>query len=67
MLLLSREAKKQLWLDSHRWAHDRFDLHQQGPKAREELVAAYGFDIREHAAPPEAVAFSNKRGRFVKP
>ena len=52
-----------MWLDSHRWEHDRFDLHQQGPKSRDELVTMYGYDIRAHSAPPDSVPFINKRGR----
>lgn len=30
-----------------RWAHDRFDLTQQQPKSKTELVKRYGYDIRE--------------------
>lgn len=37
-----------------RWAHDRFDPNEQAPKSRNELVSAYGYDIRTEDAPPRA-------------
>ena len=30
-----------------RWSHDKFDLTEQQPKSKTELVKRYGFDIRE--------------------
>jgi len=33
-------------MESKKWQHDRFDERSQAPKSRQEIVAAYGFDIR---------------------
>ena len=40
------ESKKKVWKEDDKWQHDRFEIHDQSPKSREELVAAYGYDIR---------------------
>lgn len=37
-----------------RWSHDRFDVGDQAPKSRAELVSAYGYDIRSEEGPPRA-------------
>ncbi|XP_063369824.1 protein CASC3-like, partial [Cydia amplana] len=37
-----------------RWAHDKFNENEQAPKSRDELVAIYGYDIRNEDAPPHA-------------
>ncbi|CDQ74022.1 unnamed protein product [Oncorhynchus mykiss] len=37
---------RKLWKDEGRWEHDRFREEEQAPKSREELVAIYGYDIR---------------------
>ena len=57
---MNRENKKKLWLESTKWLHDKFDIHQQGPKSRDELMTMYGYDIRAHSEPPESVPFLNK-------
>lgn len=36
-----------------RWSHDRFDMSEQAPKSRTELVSAYGYDIRSEEGPPK--------------
>lgn len=36
-----------------RWSHDRFDMSEQAPKSRTELVSAYGYDIRSEDGPPK--------------
>lgn len=38
---------------SDKWSHDRFDMSEQAPKSRAELVSAYGYDIRCEDAPPK--------------
>jgi len=40
---------KRLWVDDHKWEHDRFDARQQAPKSAQDLIEAYGFDIRRGA------------------
>ncbi|XP_060921615.1 protein CASC3 isoform X2 [Labrus mixtus] len=37
---------RKLWKDEGRWEHDKFREEEQAPKSREELVAMYGYDIR---------------------
>ncbi|CAL8306404.1 unnamed protein product [Merluccius merluccius] len=37
---------RKLWKDEGRWEHDRFREEEQAPKSRDELVAIYGYDIR---------------------
>lgn len=37
-----------------KWGHDMFDPDQQGPKANDELVALYGYDIRQEEGAPRA-------------
>ncbi|KAJ4931600.1 hypothetical protein JOQ06_010045 [Pogonophryne albipinna] len=37
---------RKLWKDEGRWDHDRFREEEQAPKSREELIAIYGYDIR---------------------
>lgn len=36
-----------------RWSHDRYDMNEQAPKSRAELVSAYGYDIRSEDGPPK--------------
>ena len=45
--------KKKLWQDFEKWVHDRYQETQQAPKSREEIVAVYGYDIRQHDRPPK--------------
>lgn len=42
------KAKK----DTDRWTHDRFNENEQAPKSRNELVSAYGYDIRNEDNAP---------------
>lgn len=35
-----------------RWGHDMFDPNQQVPKTGDELVDAYGYDIRQEEGAP---------------
>ncbi|XP_033826366.1 protein CASC3 [Periophthalmus magnuspinnatus] len=39
---------RKLWKDEGRWEHDRFREEEQAPKSREELIAIYGYDIRNN-------------------
>ncbi|XP_068193505.1 protein CASC3 [Antennarius striatus] len=41
---------RKLWKDEGRWEHDRFREEEQAPKSREELIAVYGYDIRNGGA-----------------
>nr|XP_032524089.1 protein CASC3-like isoform X1 [Danaus plexippus plexippus] len=38
----------------NKWAHDKYNENEQIPKSRDELVAIYGYDIRNEDAPPHA-------------
>ncbi|XP_050296539.1 protein CASC3-like isoform X2 [Anthonomus grandis grandis] len=50
-----KEGKKKVWQDKgERWSHDRFNDMEQAPKSRAELVAIYGYDIRNEDGPPRA-------------
>ncbi|XP_012253652.2 protein CASC3 isoform X1 [Athalia rosae] len=51
-----REAKeKKVWKDKEdRWDHDRYNDDEQAPKSHDELVAVYGYDIRNEEGPPRA-------------
>ena len=54
--------KKKLWKDDGKWEHDRYRPDLQAPKTREELIAEYGYDIREMDKPPAAPRRSRGRG-----
>ncbi|XP_022692536.1 uncharacterized protein LOC111262339 isoform X2 [Varroa jacobsoni] len=45
-----------------RWEHDLYDASEQGPKSVDELIAQYGYDIRDESAAPRA-ARRRKYGR----
>ncbi|KAG8195892.1 hypothetical protein JTE90_001128 [Oedothorax gibbosus] len=49
-----RDRKKKLWNDEGKWGHDRFREEEQFPKSRNELIEAYGYDIRNEDGPPRA-------------
>ncbi|XP_015524060.2 protein CASC3 isoform X1 [Neodiprion lecontei] len=51
-----REVKeKKVWKDKEdRWDHDRYNDDEQAPKSHDELVAVYGYDIRNEEGPPRA-------------
>ncbi|KAJ2940886.1 hypothetical protein O0L34_g10146 [Tuta absoluta] len=38
----------------NKWSHDKYNENEQAPKSRDELVAIYGYDIRNEDAPPHA-------------
>ncbi|KAJ9573526.1 hypothetical protein L9F63_009090, partial [Diploptera punctata] len=46
---------KKVWREhENRWSHDRYNPDEQAPKSREELIAIYGYDIRNEEGPPRA-------------
>lgn len=49
-----RTKGKKLWSEDAKWGHDMFNDDDQKPKAREELINAYGYDIRNEDGPPKA-------------
>lgn len=50
-----KENKKKVWQDKkEKWTHDKFNDSEQAPKSRAELVAIYGYDIRNEEGPPRA-------------
>lgn len=51
-----RETKeKKVWKDKEdKWNHDRYNDEEQAPKSHEELIAIYGYDIRNEEGPPRA-------------
>ncbi|XP_067006243.2 protein CASC3 isoform X2 [Anabrus simplex] len=50
-----QNEKKKVWKEhENRWSHDRYNEEEQLPKTKEELVAVYGYDIRNEDAPPRA-------------
>lgn len=51
-----REVKdKKVWKEKEdRWNHDKFNSDEQAPKSHAELVAVYGYDIRNEEGPPRA-------------
>lgn len=51
----SADSKKKMWQDKReKWSHDKFKDEDQLPKSREELIAIYGYDIRNEDGPPRA-------------
>lgn len=50
-----KDSKKKVWIEKkERWSHDKFNDSEQAPKSRQELVAIYGYDIRNEDGPPRA-------------
>ncbi|XP_064105264.1 LOW QUALITY PROTEIN: protein CASC3-like [Macrobrachium nipponense] len=47
-------SKKKVWKEDNKWNHDKFNEFDQAPKTREELIAVYGYDIRNEEGPPRA-------------
>jgi hypothetical protein len=46
---------KKVWREhENRWSHDRYNAEEQAPKSCEELIAVYGYDIRNEEGPPRA-------------
>ncbi|XP_060536750.1 protein CASC3 [Cylas formicarius] len=50
-----KDNKKKVWQEKkEKWSHDRFNDNEQAPKSRAELIAIYGYDIRNEEGPPRA-------------
>ena len=47
MYVCRQRNSKKLWKEDTKWGHDKYDEMSMAPKSREELIAQYGFDIRE--------------------
>lgn len=48
-------ARKSRDLDAlDKWSHDLYDENEQTRKSRDELLASYGYDIREESEAPRA-------------
>jgi len=48
-------SKKSRNLDSlDKWSHDMYNENEQTPKSKDELLASYGYDIREESEAPRA-------------
>ncbi|KAM9744854.1 protein CASC3 [Menidia menidia] len=54
---------RKLWKDEGRWEHDRFREEEQAPKSRQELIAIYGYDIRNGAGAGAQRAYRQRRPR----
>lgn len=52
--------KKNKKIFNDKWRHDRYNDHDQAPKSNAELIAVYGYDIRNEEAPPK----SRRRRRY---
>merc|ERR1719462_524577 len=50
------EPPKRVWKADvvERWGHDKFKDMDQEPKSKDELVASYGYDIRNEDSAPRA-------------
>jgi len=52
---LSVGSRKTRDLDAlDKWTHDMYDENEQTRKSRDELLASYGYDIREESEAPRA-------------
>ncbi|XP_028674241.1 protein CASC3 [Erpetoichthys calabaricus] len=58
---------RKLWKDEGRWEHDKFREDEQAPKSREELIAMYGYDIRNTNRPDDGQPFRPRKPRFGSP
>uniref|UniRef100_A0A3B3X0E9 Protein CASC3 n=1 Tax=Poecilia mexicana TaxID=48701 RepID=A0A3B3X0E9_9TELE len=59
---------RKLWKDEGRWEHDKFREEEQAPKSREELIAIYGYDIRNGGGSgPGDRAYRQRRPRQNSP
>lgn len=54
--------KKPIWDSSEKWHHDKFNLEDQKPKTKEELINTYGYDIRTETEAPRL----NRRSKYGK-
>lgn len=60
--LRPKGRNRKLWKDEGRWEHDKFREEEQAPKSREELIAIYGYDIRNGSGTGER-AYRQRRPR----
>uniref|UniRef100_A0A674P2V4 Protein CASC3 n=1 Tax=Takifugu rubripes TaxID=31033 RepID=A0A674P2V4_TAKRU len=63
----AQNRNRKLWKDEGRWEHDRFREEEQAPKSREELIAIYGYDIRNGGGSGERSYRQPLRRRTVPP
>ncbi|XP_051570828.1 protein CASC3 isoform X2 [Myxocyprinus asiaticus] len=56
---------RKLWKDEGRWEHDKFREEEQAPKSREELIALYGYDIRNGTGPSEERSYRTRKPRYA--
>ncbi|TRY64454.1 hypothetical protein DNTS_017139 [Danionella cerebrum] len=54
---------RKLWKDEGRWEHDKFSEEEQAPKSREELIAYYGYDIRNGTGPSDGRSYRSRKPR----
>lgn len=54
---------RKLWKDEGRWEHDKFREEEQAPKSREELIALYGYDIRNGTGPSDGRPYRSRKPR----
>ncbi|XP_062264205.1 protein CASC3 [Platichthys flesus] len=59
--------KGRLWKDEGRWEHDKFREEEQAPKSREELIAIYGYDIRNGGGPGDRSYRQRRPRQSVSP
>ncbi|KAG1967366.1 protein CASC3 isoform X1 [Pimephales promelas] len=55
---------RKLWKDEGRWEHDKFREEEQAPKSREELIALYGYDIRNGAGQSDGRSYRSRKPRY---
>ncbi|MBN3312882.1 CASC3 protein, partial [Atractosteus spatula] len=58
---------RKLWKDEGRWEHDKFREDEQAPKSREELIALYGYDIRNANGPADGRPNRSRKPRYGSP
>uniref|UniRef100_W5N7R0 Protein CASC3 n=1 Tax=Lepisosteus oculatus TaxID=7918 RepID=W5N7R0_LEPOC len=58
---------RKLWKDEGRWEHDKFREDEQAPKSREELIALYGYDIRNANGPADGRSSRSRKPRYGSP
>ncbi|KAG9264397.1 protein CASC3 [Astyanax mexicanus] len=56
---------RKLWKDEGRWEHDKFREEEQAPKSREELIAVYGYDLRNGTGPSEGRPYRSRKPRHT--
>ncbi|XP_056309352.1 protein CASC3 [Danio aesculapii] len=56
---------RKLWKDEGRWEHDKFREEEQAPKSRDELIAFYGYDIRNGTGPSDGRSYRSRKPRHA--